>query len=114
MTQNNLGAALCQQGIRTGGEAGTELLSQAVAAFREALIVRTRDSLPQDWAVTQNNLGIALFQLGKIEKRIDLLIEAKTVIQATHSFFKDFGYSQYDQYFDEKLLEIEQKIKELS
>jgi tetratricopeptide (TPR) repeat protein len=114
ITQNNLGNALKEQGIRTEGEAGAELLSQAVTAFREALTVRTRDSLPQYWAGTQNNLGNALFELGRVKKSIDLLIEAKAVIQSIYSFFKDAGYSQYDQYFDEKLSEIEQTIKELS
>ena len=29
-------------------------------AYREALKVYTRDALPQDWAMTQNNLGNAL------------------------------------------------------
>ena len=28
-------------------------------AYRQALTVRTRDDLPQDWAMTQNNLGNA-------------------------------------------------------
>jgi hypothetical protein len=55
---------LQQQGIRTEGEAGAELLFQAVAAYRAALTVYTRDSLPQDWARTQNNLGIVLQQQG--------------------------------------------------
>ena len=34
-------------------------------AYRQALTVRTRDDLPQDWAMTQNNLGIALWALGE-------------------------------------------------
>ena len=41
-----------------------EILAQAVAAYREALTVRTRESLPQDWATTQNNLGAALEEQG--------------------------------------------------
>ena len=32
----------------------------AVAAYRRALLVRTREQLPQQWALTQNNLGNAL------------------------------------------------------
>ena len=60
MTQNNLGIALKEQAIRSEGAQGTELLSQAVAAYRSALEVHTREQLPQDWARTQNNLGIAL------------------------------------------------------
>jgi hypothetical protein len=39
---------------------GAELLAQAVSAFRSALEVRKREELPQDWAQTQNNLGVAL------------------------------------------------------
>ena len=64
MTQNNLGIALRDQGIRTGGERGTQLLAEAVAAYRQALEVYTRETLPQDWAMTQNNLGIALRDQG--------------------------------------------------
>jgi hypothetical protein len=45
MTQNNLGIALRDQGIRTGGAQSTELLAQAVAAYRSALEVYTRGQL---------------------------------------------------------------------
>jgi tetratricopeptide (TPR) repeat protein len=61
-TQNRLGAALWQQGIRAKGAPGAELLAQAVAAFRRALEVRTREALPQNWAATQYNLGLALYE----------------------------------------------------
>jgi tetratricopeptide (TPR) repeat protein len=39
-------------------------LGESVAAFRQALQVYTREHLPQDWAMTQNNLGAALSLLG--------------------------------------------------
>jgi hypothetical protein len=55
-----------------------------------------------------------LLELGRVNKRVDLLIEAKAVIQSTHSFYMDAGYPQYNLYFFEKLSEIEQTIKELS
>ena len=42
-----------------GGPEGLRRLSEAVEAYRQALTVRTRDDLPQDWAMTQNNLGNA-------------------------------------------------------
>ena len=64
MTQNNLGIVLDDQGTRTTGEAGTRLLAEAVAAYREALTVRTKEQLPQDWAATQNNLGNVLLEQG--------------------------------------------------
>ncbi|MEM9763029.1 MAG: hypothetical protein AAF968_11030, partial [Pseudomonadota bacterium] len=62
--QSNLGAALRNQGERTGGEAGAALLGEAVAAFRAALRVRTEDAHPLQWATTQNNLGAALGDQG--------------------------------------------------
>ena len=38
---------------------GTERLEQAVAAYTEALKECTRERVPLDWAMTQNNLGTA-------------------------------------------------------
>jgi hypothetical protein len=34
-------------------------LERAIACFEAALSVRTPESAPHDWAVTQNNLGVA-------------------------------------------------------
>ncbi len=110
-TQNNLGNALKEQGMLKGGEAGAELLGQAMAAYREALTVRTRDSLPQDWAMTQNNLGSALKEQGIRKKSFETLNEAKTAIQEVYSFFEDTKYVQYNQYFEEKLEEIEKALR---
>ena len=39
-------------------------MAQAVAAYRAALEVRTREQLPQQWAATQNNLGNTLKNIG--------------------------------------------------
>ena len=64
-TQNNLGLALSNQGSRTGGAAGAELLAQAVTAYRAALRVYTENRHPVNWAATQNNLGIALSDQGE-------------------------------------------------
>src|SRR5262252_9210799 len=81
MTQNNLGNALQDQGIRTGGERGAQLLAEAVTADRQALEVYTRETLPQQWATTQDNLGIALHNQGIRtggERGTQLLAEAVT------------------------------------
>src|SRR5262249_33699850 len=58
------GRALATLGER---ESGTARLEQAVAAFRDALEERTRERVPLDWAMTQNNLGRALATLGERE-----------------------------------------------
>ena len=61
MTQMNLGAALTRLGER---ESETGKLEQAVAAYRGALKERTRERVPLDWAMTQNNLGTVLSPSG--------------------------------------------------
>jgi tetratricopeptide (TPR) repeat protein len=43
-----------------GGTEARKSLAEAVAAYRQALEVYTREQLPQDWARTQNNLGVVL------------------------------------------------------
>jgi tetratricopeptide (TPR) repeat protein len=65
VTQNNLGNVLMDQGVRTAGQKGNDLLGQAVKAYKQALQVRTREQLPQDWAMTQNNLDAVLKVLGE-------------------------------------------------
>ena len=55
-------------GERQGGAEGAHRLAEAVEAFRQALAVRTRDHLPQQWAQTQSNLGGALARLGERQR----------------------------------------------
>ena len=72
MTQNNLGNALRRLGER---ESGTARLEEGVAAFRAALTEWTRERVPLDWAMTQNNLGTVL-ELGERESGTARLEEA--------------------------------------
>lgn len=44
-------------------ESGAARLRQAVKAYRAALLERTRERAPLDWAMTQNNLGTVLLRL---------------------------------------------------
>ena len=54
----------------------TERLGQAVDAYRAALEERTRERVPLEWAMTQNNLGSALRALGQRESGTELLEQA--------------------------------------
>jgi hypothetical protein len=45
-----------EQGTRTDAQKGTELLGQAVEAYRSALEVRTRHDLPQQWAPRRSTI----------------------------------------------------------
>ena len=47
-----------------------------MAAYREALKEQTRERVPLDWAMTQNNLGNALWTLGERESGTARLEEA--------------------------------------
>lgn len=62
-THNNLGAALRSVGALSGD---TARLEEAVAAYRAALEVHTREAMPTDWAQTQHNLGAALAALWRV------------------------------------------------
>ena len=63
----------CEAGER---ESGTARLEEAVAAYREALKEWTRERVPLEWAMTQNNLGTALATLGERESGTARLEEA--------------------------------------
>ncbi|WP_293991213.1 DUF4062 domain-containing protein [Sphingomonas sp.] len=63
--QNNLAIALTIQGQGTGGSAGVRLLADAVQAYRSALTVFTKQTVPEGWASIQNNLGNALKTQGE-------------------------------------------------
>lgn len=50
-----------------------EVVKKAIHACNESLEVRTKDDNPLQWAATQNNLGSALFMLGKMNKEVGSL-----------------------------------------
>lgn len=58
--ENNLANALTTKGDWVGGQTATELLTGAISVFRKIATMQERDGLRDDWALTQNNLGIAL------------------------------------------------------
>jgi tetratricopeptide (TPR) repeat protein len=68
-----LGLALSTIGEQAGNN---KALTEAVAAYREALKEQTRERVPLDWAMTQNNLGNALYTLGSRESGRGKLEEA--------------------------------------
>jgi tetratricopeptide (TPR) repeat protein len=63
-TQNNIGNTLKEQATSADGAEALRLFGEAAAAYRRALLVFTRESMPQDWATTQHNLGYVLQEQG--------------------------------------------------
>jgi tetratricopeptide (TPR) repeat protein len=78
-THNNLGNALRIFGETAGDTARIE---EAVAAYRAALEVRTREALPTAWATTQNNLAMALKSLGQLRGDETILMAAHAAAQS--------------------------------
>jgi tetratricopeptide (TPR) repeat protein len=75
----SLGVALAQIGEQRGDNAA---LRAAVAAYRAALEVYTRERAPMQWAMTQNNLGNALQTLGARRGDDDALRAAVAAFRA--------------------------------
>jgi tetratricopeptide (TPR) repeat protein len=75
----NWGNALASLGER---ENSTTRLEQAVAAYQAALEEWTRERVPLQWAMTQNNLGTTLASLGKRESGTTRLEQAVAAYQA--------------------------------
>jgi hypothetical protein len=71
--------ALYREGDERGDNAG---LNQSITTWRLVLQYRTRDRVPLDWAMTQNNLGNALGRLGKRESGPARLQEAVVAFDA--------------------------------
>ncbi|MBM3644613.1 MAG: tetratricopeptide repeat protein [Alphaproteobacteria bacterium] len=72
-SQVSLGTALWRLGSR---ESDTTRLTEAVEAFRDALLEWTRDRVPLNWATAQNILGAALSTLGERASGAARLTEA--------------------------------------
>jgi tetratricopeptide (TPR) repeat protein len=105
--QDHLGHVLINQALRTENVARAKaLLRQAVTAFRSALRVRMRQTLPVKWAATQANWGHALvaqalLAQGTARKKV-LLRQATAAFRAALEVFtreaapSEWAQCQYD------------------
>jgi uncharacterized caspase-like protein len=71
--------ALQDHGDRKGDN---EALEQSIAAYGQALALAPRERAPEDWAMTQNNLGAALKILGERESGPERLEQAVQAYRA--------------------------------
>ncbi len=100
------GKALTILGEQTGR---SKYLIEAIDNDRDALKERTRERVPLDWAMTQNNLGTALRTLGERESGTAHLTEAVTAYRAALAVFSpDMPY--YDR-TQQNLTKAEQLIQ---
>jgi CHAT domain-containing protein len=71
----------------------------AIASYTNALSVRTREAFPQDWAMTQNNLGLAYADriFGEKAQNIELAIASYTnalSVRTREAFPQDWAMTQ--------------------
>ena len=74
-----LATALVALGRR---EKGTEFFERAIAGYRAALEVFTRERFPEQWSLTMNDLGVALVALAERETGTERLEEAVSAYRA--------------------------------
>jgi tetratricopeptide (TPR) repeat protein len=61
---NDISKTYWNLGIRSEGQIQHKYFIESVKGYHEILLIYTRETLPQQWAMTQNNLGAALSDQG--------------------------------------------------
>lgn len=85
--------ALANSQVMLGEQAGDRaVLAQAVATYQELLDARARREVPLDWAMTQNNLGNALWSLGKLEGDVARWEQAQAAYRAAQEEYPPAKY----------------------
>ena len=104
-------AAFYERGLDKGNNAA---LAVAITIYHTALQERTRERVPLQWAMTQNNLGNALQRLGNRESGTGRLEEAVAAFDAclivTVSVWPPEWVSQVRARADETLAEIKRRM----
>jgi tetratricopeptide (TPR) repeat protein len=83
---------------------------EAVAVHREALKEYTRERAPLDWAMTQNNLGIALRASGERESGTGRLELAVKAFQDALQMFETAAASHYAQVARQNIDRVEKLL----
>jgi tetratricopeptide (TPR) repeat protein len=103
LTQYNLANMFqAQAGNQKDQQAAAVLFERSIAAYRLALEVFTQLNAPEEWAWTQYNLGISLFEQGRNSTSTDLLTQSITAFRAAlivrdrQCFPEEWARTQYD------------------
>lgn len=109
-TQKRLGQALLWLGER---HPNRKRLEEAIAAFRAGLDERIHDRVPLQWASMKAGLSRALFKLGKREKNLATLRDARKEAQNAIEVFGMLKAAQPEAQARETLASIDKAIQEL-
>jgi len=97
------GTTLIMLGERGGG---VERFREAEAAYREALSLRPRETMPYDWAFSAAGTGNALLNIGIATNSRKVLAEARALTQGAWDAIKPFD-RQYDGVLTQRLAQID-------
>jgi hypothetical protein len=92
------------------------LLGEAVATYRAALKVYTREQFPQNWATTQNNLGNALNNQAEWSERAEavrLLSEAVAAYRSALEIWTANDFPRYHELATKNLVIIVEALRRL-
>jgi hypothetical protein len=85
-------------------------LEEGVTAYREALKECTRDREPLQWAMIEENLGVALKELGEREGGTERLEEALHSVGSVRAAYVTAGVLQHDSRLEMKIQVLKQLI----
>jgi hypothetical protein len=89
---------------------GFQVAKDGFQQHRAALLEWTRERVPLDWAMTQNNLGTALSILGERENQAHLLRNALEAVKGAAEIYRAAGMVQYDDYFADRISGLEAEM----
>jgi hypothetical protein len=84
-------------------ESGTARLEEAVAAYRDALMERTRERMPLGWAMSFGNQGVAMIQLAECLEDATMADAASQ--QAAFELMRAAGHAPFAAYYQSRLPE---------
>ena len=109
--QYNLGNALTTLGVR---ESGAARLTEAVAAYRDALKEWTRERVPLRWAMSTGNQGAAIMRLAERRGDLEMAKLAVQQIEAAFTTSRDGGDAPSAANFEAQLPKARALAKKLA
>jgi len=86
------------------------LVERAVTACEQALKVRTREKFPTLWAATQNNLGSALFLLGRMTNEEPFFEQALEAFMGAREVYDLLGLTRMVEVTDKNIQHAQSRL----
>ena len=104
---NNLGQPAQVLGRELNNE---DVLERAVTAYKQALMVRNHDTQPTLWAATQNNMGSALFILGRMTSKDQYFEDALAAFMGAREVYTALGLTRMVEVTEKNIAHAEERL----